>query len=132
MILLLTKLIQPYHLLDTLLVPDWGDIVDSGIGLSYRPARLHRLGRVSEMRATVGTPTTQETPAKAGSPETVRAHKEGKPETTAGVLATAGKQVTAMTQAKTVTPTATETPEIILTPTPRYFSRKFAENLPDR
>jgi hypothetical protein len=25
------------------LVPDWGDIVDSGIGLSYRPARLHRL-----------------------------------------------------------------------------------------
>ncbi len=25
------------------LVHDWGDIVDSGIGLSYRPARLHRL-----------------------------------------------------------------------------------------
>ncbi len=25
------------------LVPDWGDIVNSGIGLSYRPARLHRL-----------------------------------------------------------------------------------------
>jgi len=26
-----------------LLVPEWEDIVDSGIGLSYRPARLHRL-----------------------------------------------------------------------------------------
>jgi hypothetical protein len=25
------------------LVPDWGDTVDSGIGLSYRPARLHRM-----------------------------------------------------------------------------------------
>jgi hypothetical protein len=25
------------------LVPDWGDIVGSGIGLSYRPSRLHRL-----------------------------------------------------------------------------------------
>jgi hypothetical protein len=25
------------------LVPDWGDIVDSGIGLSYWPAKLHRL-----------------------------------------------------------------------------------------
>jgi hypothetical protein len=25
------------------LVPDWGDIIDSGIGLSYRTARLHRL-----------------------------------------------------------------------------------------
>jgi hypothetical protein len=25
------------------IVPDWGDKVDSGIGLSYRPARLHRL-----------------------------------------------------------------------------------------
>ncbi len=24
------------------LVPDWGDIADSGIGLSYRTARLHR------------------------------------------------------------------------------------------
>jgi hypothetical protein len=24
-------------------VPDWGDKVDSGIGLSYRAARLHRL-----------------------------------------------------------------------------------------
>jgi hypothetical protein len=24
-------------------VPDWGDKVNSGIGLSYRPARLHRL-----------------------------------------------------------------------------------------
>jgi hypothetical protein len=28
---------------DQFLVSDWGDIVDSGIGLSYRPARLHRL-----------------------------------------------------------------------------------------
>jgi hypothetical protein len=25
------------------IVPDCGDKVDSGIGLSYRPARLHRL-----------------------------------------------------------------------------------------
>jgi hypothetical protein len=25
------------------IVPDWGDKVDSGIGLSYRPARIHRL-----------------------------------------------------------------------------------------
>jgi hypothetical protein len=25
------------------LVPHWGDTVDSGIGLSYRPARLHRM-----------------------------------------------------------------------------------------
>jgi hypothetical protein len=25
------------------LVPDWGEIVDSGIGLSYRQARLHVL-----------------------------------------------------------------------------------------
>jgi hypothetical protein len=25
------------------LVPDWGDKVDSGIGLSFRSARLHRL-----------------------------------------------------------------------------------------
>ncbi len=25
------------------IVPDWGDKVDSGMGLSYRPARLHRL-----------------------------------------------------------------------------------------
>ncbi len=25
------------------IVPDWGDKVNSGIGLSYRPARLHRL-----------------------------------------------------------------------------------------
>jgi hypothetical protein len=25
------------------LVPDWEDIVDSGIGLSHRPTRLHRL-----------------------------------------------------------------------------------------
>ncbi len=25
------------------LVPDWGDLVDSGKGLSYRPARIHRL-----------------------------------------------------------------------------------------
>ncbi len=25
------------------LVPDWGAIADSGVGLSYRPARLHRL-----------------------------------------------------------------------------------------
>ncbi len=25
------------------LVPDWGKIVDYGIRLSYRPARLHRL-----------------------------------------------------------------------------------------
>jgi hypothetical protein len=25
------------------IVPDWGDEVNSGIGLSYRPARLHRL-----------------------------------------------------------------------------------------
>ena len=24
------------------IVPDWGDKVNSGIGLSYRPARLHR------------------------------------------------------------------------------------------
>jgi hypothetical protein len=24
------------------IVPDWGDKVDSGIGLLYRPARLHR------------------------------------------------------------------------------------------
>ncbi len=24
-------------------VPDWGDKVDSGIGFSYRPARLHRM-----------------------------------------------------------------------------------------
>ncbi len=24
-------------------VPDWGDIVDSGIGLSYQLARIHRL-----------------------------------------------------------------------------------------
>ncbi len=32
------------------LFPDWGDIVDSGIGLSYRPARLHigwRAGRTT-------------------------------------------------------------------------------------
>jgi hypothetical protein len=27
----------------TFLVPDWGDKVNSGIGLSYRPAMLHRL-----------------------------------------------------------------------------------------
>jgi hypothetical protein len=26
-----------------LIVPDWGDKVDSGIWLSYRPARLYRL-----------------------------------------------------------------------------------------
>jgi hypothetical protein len=26
-----------------LIVPDWGDKVDYGIGLSYRPVRLHRL-----------------------------------------------------------------------------------------
>jgi hypothetical protein len=26
-----------------IIVSDWGDKVDSGIGLSYRPARLHRL-----------------------------------------------------------------------------------------
>jgi hypothetical protein len=25
------------------IVPDWGDKADSGIGLSYRPARLHKL-----------------------------------------------------------------------------------------
>jgi hypothetical protein len=25
------------------IVPDWGNKVNSGIGLSYRPARLHRL-----------------------------------------------------------------------------------------
>jgi len=25
------------------IVPDWGDKVDSGIGVSYRPAKLHRL-----------------------------------------------------------------------------------------
>ncbi len=25
------------------IVPDWGDKVSSGIGLAYRPARLHRL-----------------------------------------------------------------------------------------
>jgi hypothetical protein len=25
------------------IVPDWGDKVDSGMELSYRPARLHRL-----------------------------------------------------------------------------------------
>jgi len=25
------------------LVPDWGDKIDYGIGLSYRPPRLHRL-----------------------------------------------------------------------------------------
>jgi hypothetical protein len=25
------------------LIPDWGDIINSGIGLSYRPARLHGL-----------------------------------------------------------------------------------------
>jgi hypothetical protein len=27
------------------IVPDYGDNVKSGIGLSYRPARLHRMGR---------------------------------------------------------------------------------------
>jgi hypothetical protein len=27
------------------IVPDWGDKVDSGIGLSYRPAKLHMVGR---------------------------------------------------------------------------------------
>ncbi len=27
----------------TFIVPDWGDKVDSNIGLSYLPARLHRL-----------------------------------------------------------------------------------------
>jgi hypothetical protein len=26
-----------------IIVPDWGDKVDYGMGLSYRPARLHRL-----------------------------------------------------------------------------------------
>jgi hypothetical protein len=25
------------------IVPDWGDRVDSGVGLLYRPDRLHRL-----------------------------------------------------------------------------------------
>jgi hypothetical protein len=29
--------------IDKFLVPEWGDKVDSGIGLSYRPARLRRL-----------------------------------------------------------------------------------------
>jgi hypothetical protein len=33
----------PFRPLAKFLVPDWGDIVDSGIGLPYRPARLHRL-----------------------------------------------------------------------------------------
>ncbi len=32
------------------LVPDWGDKVDSGIGLSHRPGRLYRLaGRYDTM-----------------------------------------------------------------------------------
>jgi hypothetical protein len=31
------------HAIAKFLVPDWGDIVDSGIELSYRPARLHRM-----------------------------------------------------------------------------------------
>ncbi len=30
-------------IVDSGIVPDWGDKVDPGIGLSYRPARLHRL-----------------------------------------------------------------------------------------
>jgi hypothetical protein len=36
------------------LVPAWGDIVDSVIGLSYRPVRLHRLaGRYDKPYARV-------------------------------------------------------------------------------
>ncbi len=31
------------HLITKFIVPDWGDKVHSGIGLSYRHARLHRL-----------------------------------------------------------------------------------------
>jgi hypothetical protein len=32
-----------YWFVAKFLVPDWGYIVDSGIGLSYNPARLHRM-----------------------------------------------------------------------------------------
>jgi hypothetical protein len=35
------------------LVPDWWVIVDSGIGLSYRPARLHRRKPVQQPYARV-------------------------------------------------------------------------------
>ncbi len=36
--------------------PDWGDEVNSGIGLSYRPARLHRLAEplLQPMRTKAG------------------------------------------------------------------------------
>jgi hypothetical protein len=33
----------PFRPLAKFFVPDWGEIVDSGIGLPYRPAKLHRL-----------------------------------------------------------------------------------------
>jgi hypothetical protein len=43
------------------IVPDWGDKVNSGIGLSCRPARLHRLaGRYGNL-----TPETTITPSQA-------------------------------------------------------------------
>ncbi len=35
--------ISTFNPVARILVPDWGDRFDSGIGLSYRPARLHRL-----------------------------------------------------------------------------------------
>jgi hypothetical protein len=38
-----TKDALELNLVAKFIVPDWGDKVDSGIGLSYRPARLYRL-----------------------------------------------------------------------------------------
>jgi hypothetical protein len=56
-------------------VPDWGDKVNSGVGLSYQPARLHRLqagiqqpyagvsyiAQTRTMNLTAGLPTSQRT-----------------------------------------------------------------------
>ncbi len=43
-------------------VPDWEDVVDSGIGLSYRPAsaRLHRLVVVGRYRYDKSTTLCQD------------------------------------------------------------------------
>ncbi len=37
------SLIEVNKIVEQYIDPDWGDKVNSGIGLLYRPARLHRL-----------------------------------------------------------------------------------------
>ncbi len=39
----LYRLVHKVHAIAKFLVPSWGK-VDSGLGLTYRPVRLHRLG----------------------------------------------------------------------------------------